>query len=1168
MSYNYPYQPNYQPSHYPPPPPPRTSTLGAYNSGEQPPPALPPRHSQTPGSPNVQDELVTGFGRLSTYDPRPTYVPHADYHQAVTSSPSPAYTWPTDHGASVSGSSVAGSQWAPTPPLPPRPPPSQQSPWQAAPAAATPPPWQTPQSPVPPSYPSPQQPAWQQYPPPQQQQQPPWSSPPPPQSQPTPQQPPQTPSSQWHQNGTYTRPAPPPPAELQQQKSYVPPTVSSPSVASSFAGPPTPASTISSQYPPPSPMPYQPHSPLQYQPQSPQPYQPPQQQQQQTYYPPPTASQDQAPGQQQQYSTPVQQQYGTPVQQQQQYSTPVQQQQQPPPPVEVPRPPAFVFEMEGSTPGVFNAQQPPQTQKPKEEVPVSVQAKREEEEHPPPAEKLQRTFTDTLRQAGPYFYNPKPQQQQRPPPPSVEEVEDEEPLLAARETGSGGAAAVETETARPSWEGRKVEERPPRKTSPPVEPAVRLQRAASPPAAKPQRAPSPRVESVVKPPRQASPPIEPVFRPPKAASPPIAPVVKPWKPAVDRPKPLEGAKPYGYYLKIPNPPTNIPSDQTADYSVPYKCNYPEVIGYADLFWFSHIDVPDFRICGHCFEKHIRHTEFTHSFTGSIVSKELKPRCSFGAPRILEQLWPQALRTRDLGQVKDYMESRTKLPHCHGIKGVAGRDATHVRWFTMRNNEVPGLLVCEACLEEQVIGTAFAPMFAPYAEPQGQDQTWACDLAVSYLRRAFDRALTLSNWSFFVTPAANRLSQPPCEGVVKGVKAGSRAWYAPTRTIEGIVVCEACYLDHLALTRFDHDFTARPVAPADAENLWSCDLASLAVKSALDIALMTSSFTPLHQTLTSLSNTGPCAAGPLASRTWYRLTSSPSSDFDICPTCYTGLFAAFPPASNPLAPVLAPTTTAQPTSRVCDFAPGHASRFMPYAHAYLAAVNAPNQVATYITTITRLSSVPPCARRDRVRNGRWWLLGGAGAADLVACHDCHASAIAGTALAGLLTAWPPGSDADAGTTDPVPRVCDMYSEQMRARWGALCRDVVASAESGDARGAEGAVEAFVEFARYRHRVYEQTVPVCVELLKQARARGERQRMANEMSSLYHQMDMTSRLSASTMWGYGSYGVIGGYGGSVYAGQAAAAGAQGVGLMIEGMGDVAKVEELEGRWREVE
>ncbi|KAK0612723.1 hypothetical protein DIS24_g11997 [Lasiodiplodia hormozganensis] len=242
--------------------------------------------------------------------------------------------------------------------------------------------------------------------------------------------------------------------------------------------------------------------------------------------------------------------------------------------------------------------------------------------------------------------------------------------------------------------------------------------------------------------------------------------------------------------------------------------------------------------------------------------------------------------------------------------------------------------------------------------------------------------------------------------------------------------------------------------------------------------------------------------------------------------------------------------------------------MPYAHAYLAAVNAPGHVDRYVATITRLSSVAPCARRDRVRNGRWWLLGGAGAADLVACHDCHASAIAGTALAALLAPWPPGSDGDAGTTDPVPRVCDMYSEQMRARWGALCRDVVAAAAAGDDVGAQGAVEAFVEFSRYRHRVYEQTVPVCVELLKQAKARGERQRMANEMSSLYHQMDMTSRLSASTMWGYGSYGVIGGYGGSVYAGQAAAAGAQGVGLMIEGMGDVARVEELEGRWREVE
>ncbi|KAL1615323.1 hypothetical protein SLS54_009104 [Diplodia seriata] len=834
------------------------------------------------------------------------------------------------------------------------------------------------------------------------------------------------------------------------------------------AGPPTPSSSTASQY-----SQQQPQVPV------PMPYQPGLQQQ--TYYPPPAE-----PGSAWSPAQTQQQQ-----QQQQGSGTPVAQAQQRKPIASppVPQPPAFVFEMEGSVPGgSADAQATEGRKEAKEKVEVLVPAearKDEEKKEEKPPEKLQRTFTDTLRQAGPYFYVP--------PAVTVEEDEDED------EEDSGKAAAV------PNQAGNSASDEQPDRT--------------------PAREPS------------------------SAAHQPAESTVQSSQPTADQKLPLEGAEPFGYFLKIADAPTNIPTDQAANYSVLYKCYHPVPIDYADIFWFHHVDVPDFHICGYCFEKHIRQTEFAHCFVGNMESKELKPACFFGAPRMLQQLWPQAVRARSIDQVVKYMKGRTQVTKCYGPKGVLGKDATHVRWFKMRDGEVPHLLICEACLEDQVIGTAFNDMFVPYLEPQGQEQQWSCDMALGYLRRALAHALATHNWSFFVTPAANRLTMPPC-AEANDVEAGSREWYTPTSRIDGVVICSACYHDNLALTPLERDFTPRPVDAASTSNPWSCDFSALGVKSGLEVSLLTTSPTPLHTALRTLAATGPCAAGPLSSRTWYRLASHPSVDFDICPTCHSGLFAALPNSASLSTGFLVPITTPQPTRRACDFS-SSSPRFLPYALRYLAAVNQPGRVQPYVDYIARFAGVPACARRDPVRGGRWRLLGGAGAPDLVACADCFDAAIEGTALAGLLEAWPPG-----GEGDPVPRVCDMYSASMRARWKALCHDCSVAEDGGQA-----ALQAFVEFSRHRHRVYEQTVPRCKELLAAAKARAERQRVANAMSSAYHNMALMTG-------GYGGYGGGYGYGGGAFAGQAAAAGAQGVDLMMQGMGDTAVVRELEGRWVDVE
>lgn len=745
----------------------------------------------------------------------------------------------------------------------------------------------------------------------------------------------------------------------------------------------------------------------------------------------------------------------------------------------------------------------------------------------PTPEKLQRTFTDTLRQAGPYYYTP--------PAPAVDVEEEGETGNAAsvsKQESGPDTFTPESSSAVNSAPVPAGEQNPPGPDIPTVitEPSSNTQGLADqqdprPCSYKPEHAEDATLEPAQSP------------NPDDSNEPPHQPTHE------QDQKPLAGAIATSFYLKLPNPPANIPADQAADYFVSYQCPYPDAIYHSDLFWFTHIDVPDFRICAYCFEQHVRHTSFASSFAGKLESKELKLRCGFSAPRLLDQLWPQAVRTGNLGLVKEYMEKRVRVTNCHGVGGVTGAEASGVRWFKMRNKEIPEFLICEACLEEEVVATAFEGQFTQYLEPQGQDQRWSCDVAFLHLRRGLAHALKAGDWNSFVRIAYGRLSLPTCEGA-KAVKACSREWYTPATPIDGVVICEACYLDNFAFTQFSNDFVRRPVEIQHSANEFICDLSAVGVKNAVDVAHMTSSITPIHTVLRTLLTTNPpCGTGPISSTTWYTLTT-PTPNFDVCPTCHAGLFAIVPGLSH----LLRPTTTAQPTTRICDFSP-HAHRYSPYILHYITATNTPSGLPPFLAYISALSAQPPCPRRTPARNLRWHILPSpTGAPDLVACASCHHAAIAPTPLAALLTTAPPA--------EPLDRVCDMYSPNMRARWRHLCAH-------------PDSLDEFLAYSRHRHDVYAQTVPACRMLIKHAELRRQQNTVVGAMGSHYSLLNGITAPGSRITYGPTST-VAYSYGGfeTPYGAQAAAAGAQGTNLLMEMMADTAKVKVLEARWMEVE
>ncbi|KEQ68335.1 hypothetical protein M436DRAFT_58579 [Aureobasidium namibiae CBS 147.97] len=614
----------------------------------------------------------------------------------------------------------------------------------------------------------------------------------------------------------------------------------------------------------------------------------------------------------------------------------------------------------------------------------------------------------------------------------------------------------------------------------------------------------------------------------------------------------------GNFFTTSSPPSCLPAGQKKGYYVGRGCPSGENLLH-DAFWFRHIDVPGFSTCSRCFEFYVRNSIFELDFTGKLEpGQNYAARCMFGVPRMADKLWPEAVTTRDLQSVKAYMEVRAKIPNCHGMGGVSGTALVGLKWFQAKHNAIPGLVACEACYNAFIVGSSFERRFRLHDHQPTQKQTWACDIAVPNITRAFAEHSEVNDWPKFVAAATSRLSKPSCAGF-NAVSSASRDWYGIISGDVSVVICETCFLDSMALTAFDKQYKPKLLPKENKETQLICDLAIPALKAAYGAALGYEKHDIFWNTCKVQIKTPICKGAGMAGVQWYTLKGG-CNNFDVCPTCYSGFICAFG-----MQIYFQPQKKCPPgTTKMCDFC-AEAPNFAKTIIRYHVALETPD-TEQFITHIRRMASIFPCTGVKQ-QVAQFWRIGLRGD-PMGVCPACYEDVLRERPLSHYFN----------HESSPGKHLCELYSANMRRRWRAV-QEASAIQNIRDANNNylpdETALANFIAYREHRTQVFIETVPVMDQLLAAAQMRLFEQKRLNMNSSFYNNLDRMSSTASGIHYGplprytttYGNSSVGHGFA-TPWGVEGAAYGQQAAAVASQGGGDFARVAYLEARWKEVE
>lgn len=594
----------------------------------------------------------------------------------------------------------------------------------------------------------------------------------------------------------------------------------------------------------------------------------------------------------------------------------------------------------------------------------------------------------------------------------------------------------------------------------------------------------------------------------------------------------------------PRKPAPIHATGPPNDVVPY-CPETRGIDYS-LYWYHLADIPEYLICTRCHADHIQDTSLASHFERVKQPDDVVSTCGFWRPRVKEILWPQAVRSHDIGPLREYMKKRLDVLPCGGKVGRKADEG--IKWYGMTENEINGFIACEACYEDYVVGSAFESNFTPYRQ-QGANETWICDLASPYISLAVVKMAKDNDWAGFVPAALQRIQCPACDG--KLVAFNSRNWYLARRTIDEMHVCEACYLDKVALTRFGDELERHiPATGIDAliDNMgrsWTCDLAdgNIPMAFALEAAIYRRDFTVFWNAAKVITSLVPCTPHGIIRGKWWTVMGG-CDGLSVCEACYNGVLQTADTAQ-----FFEPVERDHEATIVCSFCVA-SPRFKQFLSKYVEAQD--RSVFSYYTDcVKKLAGIPPCPRLKPLKNGTWW-----GYPEILFCQDCYMSFVADTALSDLVPI--------KGASDDRDMVCQIWSPRMRKMWLETC-----SAGAPGSPESEAALDEFRAFGKRRMEVYNATVPQ-VEFIRQMKQMKMMSAMNQGMLSvMYSGMNSFAAVAGTTdghLHGNSSLGW--------YETENGATGAQMLNNMQAGMSDANRMDEwaqmahLIAVWSEVE
>ncbi|KAK8142505.1 hypothetical protein G3M48_008682 [Beauveria asiatica] len=579
-----------------------------------------------------------------------------------------------------------------------------------------------------------------------------------------------------------------------------------------------------------------------------------------------------------------------------------------------------------------------------------------------------------------------------------------------------------------------------------------------------------------------------------------------------------------------------------------SCPEHRLVDYP-LYWYYLEGLPNSPICTRCYADYIESTPLASNFDRKLAQIDTVSSCHFRYPRVQNVIWPAATKTHSIDGLKAFLSSRLVVPNCKGRTTTTGADG--VKYYGMNKDDIPGFIACEACFEDCIADTAFAPRFEPYAKVQGKDDRWICDVSILHVKKALAAFSKQSDWRGFVESASRRFKLPACDGA-ELARGDSGNWYTTRQKMDNFQVCEACYMDKVELDVFCDEFEQMP-GPADFDmyieflrQRWTCSLtsSSLPMMFALDAAEQRQDFAVFYQSATAVAKLVPCTKYGIIRGNWWTVSGG-CRDFDLCEACYEGIMKP-----HGLDQFLESKQRGPEETVICSFCPV-APRFDEYLNKFAESLDR-GVFRCYADHIRTFAAVPACPGRDSLAKGKWW-----GYSEALFCQDCYLVFVRHTRLGARLPLQ--------GVHDERAQICQMWSPRMRAMWRAVC----------DAAGAPGSAEseaAQVEFRAFgtkRLEVWRQTVPR-IQFLRHVKDMKMMQAMQQgQLSLMYAGMNSMAVLSGTddgNMHGNSSIGW--------YETENGATGAQMFNNMQTGMADATRADgwmemfQLELLWKEVE
>lgn len=532
----------------------------------------------------------------------------------------------------------------------------------------------------------------------------------------------------------------------------------------------------------------------------------------------------------------------------------------------------------------------------------------------------------------------------------------------------------------------------------------------------------------------------------------------------------------------PVPPRYPPSAHTIT-----ACPENEPL-YATAIWYSIPGISNFDACSHCYDSHIRQTRWANRFRGELKASNLKRRCHFNTPRSL-QLWSEALRYENWDSITAYWAHRGQIADCHGATTALAADVGTKWYHPAYRGVIDGFRICAACYEDVVCSTPFAAQFVPVQpgqQPAGE--LWTCKMTM-YLRRVMERGGT--DWANFVAAATRSLRLPPCPGS-KAVAVAHCNWFQPVPSIDGLFVCETCYINNIAASFMEANWEAMPPAPAWQTRV--CGLSVIALKVACDRATQLKDYALLWRAAKTIFSMPYCAPGGIANGgAWYRLRCGQDLGFDICGQCFAGFIVPYG-FGDRFIQIQQQQQLPPGGRRMCDLNPA-----VPRQREYCRKLDESISLGSfasfeeYAMRFANNNNIPPCPTYNIVKGRRWY-----GNDTFLACEQCWEEFVRDTSLASKL-----------GMVLADGAFCDLYSARMRGLWMTAC-------DAGD-------LSEFIAAAQHRSAVYTRTVPVIQRLQAQARLRFVKQQTLRGSSVMLHGADIVaaaSRMPGSETTVYGN------------------------------------------------